>query len=286
MTRTRVTPEIARLFARDIREAGGPAPAHPERWSRTEVAAIETWVRGSDWYKEARRSGRGDGFLRLAFDVAQYFRNDHPTDAAGAPAPWPRAAFVPADGAADPFAGASPEAAAAYLIYAQAHPLYGDAMRDPKHEHHAALMEQTRALRRIAASAPDAPHPSDATAPVDPAAPLLPPGALSRSEAIGRLHSDEAYLNRRHPQHQEAVARMAALYAGGEPSAGTRTAAGAAGPPPASAEAPHATMDRIRKDAAYWDKHHPDHTARVDEMRQAHVAAFPSPQGTGGDNVA
>ncbi len=58
--KTRVTPELAKLLARDIVASGGPEPKFRDRWSRAEAEAIEKWMRTIPWGRraiEGRESG-------------------------------------------------------------------------------------------------------------------------------------------------------------------------------------------------------------------------------------
>ena len=178
-------------------------------------------------------------------------------------------------------AGAPPEARGQYLAYAEASPDYHQAMRDPNHPQHDALTAQTRALRGIAAAAPDAGEPASANRPATRA-----DGARTetdRATAIHAMQRSEAYLDKRHPGHADAVAKMQALYeATTPPGAGVAPRVPAAPPPrpvPARsdpAETPHDVIERLQQDAAYRDARHPEHGARVAEMQGAYQAAYPT----------
>ncbi len=123
---------------------------------------------------------------------------------------------------------------------------------------------------------------------------------MSNSAALAQIDSlrrDTAFMksylsdNKSDPAHREAVAKMQALFAQAYPepaqsdavrpqAESTITPARATVATTPGGDA-HARLDALRRNPAYLDVRHPEHTAVKAEVTAAYQAAFPDPAASG-----
>lgn len=297
----RIGKRLSELLIRDIAEAlpdmglKGMTFKYPDRLTREEAQTLYKAAQSSPYLVAAHRANgtRQHEILGVFQNLVMHFLNDHPADAGGAPAEWPkREVTFPNEAAENPFAHMHPEDAEAQLTWARTRPEYYDAYGDENHPQHKLYVEQTAQIMEITQHAPAGEQDvASANAP-----------AAEAQAAIKQAEANPAYRNKLDPGHGAAVEAVQAAYKaaypdqtphaeiggdsvamvrrGGASDAPAVEKAAAAGANAKSTNASAlARIAEIQNNPAYADKAHPEHANTIAAMSAAYDAAYPS----GGD---